>query len=112
MDQEKEKSVFRALGVDEEWEILNDHRLEKEYNSCETVSDTLLIMAQRIKREEFGEITDEISTYERKLMLSSLTLAQMILQKRAINGLQSAIISHIASQLNSEGGSEKNDDED
>jgi hypothetical protein len=74
------QTVAEGVGLSEEWALINRHRLEKEMESQETVSDSMLSAIDSMRVEEFGE-SSEISNYEKKLVMVGFHLAQIIMQK-------------------------------
>jgi hypothetical protein len=87
------QTVADGIGLSEEWALINRHRLEKEMESQETISDSMLSAIDNMRVEEFGE-SSEISDYEKKLVMVGFHLAQIIMQKRqnaANEALQEAL---------------------
>ena len=78
---ESKETVAEGLGLNEEWALVNRHRVEKKLEENNTVSDTMLSMAEDLREEEFGG-GSEISNYEKKLVMMGFHLAQVIMQKQ------------------------------
>jgi hypothetical protein len=78
---EHKETVAEGLGLNEEWALINRHRAEKALEENNTVSDTILNMAEDLREEEFGGGL-EISNYEKKLVMMGFHLAQVIMQKQ------------------------------
>lgn len=75
------QTVAEGLSLNEEWALINRHRIEKEVEKNDTVSDTILNMMHSMREEELGT-TSELSSYEKKLVMMGFHLAQVILQKQ------------------------------
>ena len=78
---EKSVTIAEGLGLNEEWALVNKHRVEKELEVHDTVSDTLLSCIESLREEEFGG-GHEISAYEKKIIMAGFHLAQTIIQKQ------------------------------
>jgi hypothetical protein len=74
------ETVAEGVGLSEEWALINRHRLEKEMESHETISDSMLSAIHDMREEEFG-VKSETSNYEKKLVMVGFHLAQIIMQK-------------------------------
>lgn len=74
------ETVAEGVGLSEEWALINRHRLEKEMESYETVSDSILSAIDDMREEEFG-MKSETSNYEKKLVMVGFHIAQVIMQK-------------------------------
>ena len=94
MASEKQQTIAEALNINEEWAVLNRHRIEKANDEFDTVSETIMHSIERLREEELGESKAEISEYEKKLVLVGLHLAQEIMSRRqsAIIGIPEALI--------------------
>ena len=86
-------SIAEALGLNEEWALINRHRVGKSLDNHETISDTMLECISELREEEFGEPRD-ISDYEKKIMMAGFHLAQEIIQKKqdAVSGALEELI--------------------
>lgn len=75
------ETVAEGVGLSEEWALINRHRLEKEMESYETVSDSMMSAIHDMRIEEFDVKSKETSNYEKKLVMVGFHLAQIIMQK-------------------------------
>jgi hypothetical protein len=78
---EKSVTIAEGLGLNEEWALINRHRVEKTLEANDTVSDTLLSCIESLRDEEFGG-AQEISAYEKKIIMAGFHLAQVIIHKQ------------------------------
>lgn len=79
---EKSETVAEGLGLNEEWALINRHRVEKTLESHNTVSDSMLSAIYDMRVEEFDVKSNETSNYEKKLVMVGFHLAQIIMQKQ------------------------------
>lgn len=74
--QDKDLTVAEALGLNEDWNTLTRGRIEKLYQTSDTIHEAGLAGIRRMQVECFGEETvGEISEYEKKLMMTGYLLA-------------------------------------
>ncbi len=77
--------IAETMGLDDEWAVLNSHRISKALINSETknISEILIDTITRIKKEEFGELDHEITNYEKKLIISGLQLYKLQVQSES-----------------------------
>jgi hypothetical protein len=80
MTKNMAETVAEGIGLSEEWALINRHRLEKEMQSNETVSDSMLSAIHDMRVEEFDVKSNETSNYEKKLVMVGFHIAQVIMQ--------------------------------
>ena len=77
-----EKSITQAMGVNDKWFEDTNKVVIDLFKSSESdlVSDVLLDSAKDVREDCFGEVTNELSDYEKKLLLTGylvgLTMAR------------------------------------
>ena len=78
-----ETNTNSALGVSDEWMKSASDNLKKDMAIYDTVSDTLIATAKRIKMTEFDQKEDEvsISDYEKKLLLTGMQLTELAIKR-------------------------------
>lgn len=80
-DEKNLETVAEALGIDEEWSLVNVHRTKKWVSDSKTLSEAIEKAVNSVKTEEFGETTGNISAYEKKLILTGMHISQHTITK-------------------------------
>ena len=81
----KPLSAIEVFNLDEEWIILANHRNTKDLQDLALEKPTasspefLKKVADRIRKEELGEISEEFSTYEKKLIAAVMMATSLII---------------------------------
>lgn len=74
--QDKDLTVAEALGLGDDWNTLTQRRIEKLYQTSDTIHEAALAGIRRMQAECFGEETvGEISDYEKKVMMVGYLLS-------------------------------------
>ncbi len=102
-----QNSITDALGVNEKWfDTTNKDVIERfKSNDSELISDVLLDSAKDVREGCFGEVTNELSDYEKKLLLTGylvgLTTARSQLSR--INPIEMLIKGFLESREKEDG---------
>lgn len=95
------KTLPQALGLSQEWYDETNKRIEKDFGDItETISDYMVVEANNIRDEEFGEVDVKLTKYEMKLVLVGYLIG---LERAKMNNPMGAFIQHILESRNEEG---------
>jgi len=81
MKNDKMLTVAEGLGINEEWSILNKYRTLQWINESLEMSDAIIKSISSVKTDEFGEVDNKISEYERKLVITGMHLGEHAITK-------------------------------
>lgn len=81
--ESKPGTVHKALNISDKWMDESEAHLNKEVEATETLSETLLLAAARLKKELFGDTDHPISEYEKKLLLTGMQLSNLMMKIQA-----------------------------
>lgn len=74
-------TIAEGLHLKEEWALVNRHRIEKAYDDHDTISDTIMNVISDLRMEELGD-SNNVSEYEKKLVMAGFHLAQEAMQRK------------------------------
>lgn len=87
----KSQSISEALGLTEVWSKQNLRQVEESWTNHDTVSATFDDLLASLRDTEFGETSEQATTYEKKLMMTGyhagLHHAEMKLKHMALEML-------------------------
>lgn len=93
------ETVSGGMGIPDEFFEKALEIVKESISSSSKVSDLLLSVAKEVREEHLGEIKEELSMYEKKLILSGFISGTVIQQNNSSNpGLQ--VLSGILAILN------------
>ena len=78
-----------ALGLPKHWETINRAEITEVFPHCDSISILIERTAERIKSEEFGSNSAELSEYELKLVLAGLHLGEGIMNAKKAAAISS-----------------------
>jgi len=95
------KTLPEALGLSQEWYDETTKRIEKDFGDItETISDYMVVEANNIREEEFGEVDVKLTNYEMKLVLVGYLIG---LERVKMNNPLGALFQHFLESREEEG---------
>lgn len=79
---EKKQTVYEGLGISEDWDAINERKLKNDLTDTDTVSDAMESAIRRIRESEFGESSNEVSEYEKKIIYSGWMMHSIMSEAR------------------------------
>ena len=96
------ETLPEALGLSQEWYDETTKRIEKDFGDItETISDYMVVEANNIREEEFGEVDVKLTNYEMKLVLVGYLIG---LERVKMNNPLGALFQHFLESREEEGG--------
>ena len=102
---EKKQTVYGGLGISEDWDAINERKLKNDLTDTDTVSDAMESAIRRIRESEFGESSNEVSEYEKKIMYSGWMMHSIMSEARmgSLSGpLMGSILGDILGRMKGE----------
>jgi hypothetical protein len=117
MEDQKQETIADGLELPNSWTEGMMDILSKNYEHLDKVSDMLLTAVRQIREEEFGTLSSDLSTYEKKLILAGYYIGRLgtmhtSIQAEVISKLSGTMGNPLENLLNFLKGLKKEDNHD